>query len=465
MTLVAGIDSSTSATKVEIRDLETGAIVGHGAAPHTATHPPRSEQDPAAWWAAFETSWQQAGSPHVAAVSVAGQQHGLVALDEAFEVVRPASCGTTRSRPLMRSGSSTRSPMEPLAGPLPVAACPLPASRSPSCRGSAVPNRRRGIGSRTSCCPTTDDRPADRDARHRSRDASGTGYWSPAEGRYRYDLLSIVDADRDWVAMLPEVLGPTERPACGGTRWWRPAPATTWPEPWGVGLSSGDVAVSLGTSGTVYSVADRPATDPSGAVAGFADATSRFLPLVCTLNATKVTEAVRRLLDFDHGVFDELALAAPAGAAGLTLLSVLRWVNVLRTEPTQPAYYRDCGVTSAASNWPGRPWKASSAGCSTVSMRCHASRPPPTADWSSWGRIPVDGVPSSTRRPGWPPRAGTARHRARGRRRLRPSSRGVDRLRAGRRGGSLGPRRRIYDRARTGLRCRAGGPCRLRRPT
>jgi xylulokinase len=90
VTLVAGIDSSTSATKVEIRDLETGAIVGHGAAPHTATHPPRSEQDPAAWWAAFETSWQQAGSPHVAAVSVAGQQHGLVELDEAFEVIRPA---------------------------------------------------------------------------------------------------------------------------------------------------------------------------------------------------------------------------------------------------------------------------------------------------------------------------------------------------------------------------------------
>jgi xylulokinase len=191
--------------------------------------------------------------------------------------------------------------------------------------------------------------------------------------------LSIVDADRDWVAMLPEVLGPTERPACGGTRWWRPAPATTWPEPWGVGLSSGDVAVSLGTSGTVYSVADRPATDPSGAVAGFADATSRFLPLVCTLNATKVTEAVRRLLDFDHGVFDELALAAPAGAAGLTLLSVLRWVNVLRTEPTQPAYYRDCGVTSAASNWPGgrgrRRLRAARRSRCAVTRRVHHRRP------------------------------------------------------------------------------------------
>lgn len=88
----------------------------------------------------------------------------------------------------------------------------------------------------------------------------------------------------------------------------------------GVGLRAGDVAVSLGTSGTVYSVSDRPTADPTGAVAGFADATGRYLPLVCTLNATKVTEAVRRLLDVDHARFDDLSLSTPAGAGGLTLL-------------------------------------------------------------------------------------------------------------------------------------------------
>src|SRR5918995_1783193 len=90
MPLVAGIDSSTSATKVEVRDLDSGEVVGHGSARHPPTQPPRSEQDPAAWWAAFESAWQQAGSPDVAAISVGGQQHGMVALDAQCDVIRPA---------------------------------------------------------------------------------------------------------------------------------------------------------------------------------------------------------------------------------------------------------------------------------------------------------------------------------------------------------------------------------------
>jgi xylulokinase len=78
----------------------------------------------------------------------------------------------------------------------------------------------------------------------------------------------------------------------------------------GLGLAPGDAALSVGTSGTAYTVADLPTADPSGAVAGFADATGRFLPLVCTSNAAKVLDAVARLLGVGHGEFDRLALAA-----------------------------------------------------------------------------------------------------------------------------------------------------------
>ena len=67
-------------------------------------------------------------------------------------------------------------------------------------------------------------------------------------------------------------------------------------------------------------VADEPRADPSGTVAGFADATGRFLPLVCTLNATKVTDSVARLLGVTPEEFDALALSAPAGADGLVLV-------------------------------------------------------------------------------------------------------------------------------------------------
>ena len=89
----------------------------------------------------------------------------------------------------------------------------------------------------------------------------------------------------------------------------------------GVGLGPGDVAISIGTSGTVFAVSDTPTFDASGAVAGFADATGRYLPLVCTLNATKVTDAiVARLLGVDAMGLDTLALDATAGAAGVTVV-------------------------------------------------------------------------------------------------------------------------------------------------
>ncbi len=91
----------------------------------------------------------------------------------------------------------------------------------------------------------------------------------------------------------------------------------------GLGLRAGDVVVSLGTSGVVFAVSDNPANDPTGSVAGFADASGRFLPLVCTLNATKVTEWARRLLGVDHAGLDALAMGAAPGAGGLTLLPYL----------------------------------------------------------------------------------------------------------------------------------------------
>jgi len=91
----------------------------------------------------------------------------------------------------------------------------------------------------------------------------------------------------------------------------------------GLGARPGDVVVSVGTSGTVFAVSERPAADPSGAVAGFADATGRFLPLVCTLNAARVLDAAAAMLGVDHQRLSELALGAPAGAGGLTLVPYL----------------------------------------------------------------------------------------------------------------------------------------------
>src|SRR5882724_9557873 len=87
MTLVAGIDSSTQSCKVVIRDAETGKLVRQG----RAGHPDGTEVHPDAWWSALRQAIDEAGGlDDVAAASVAGQQHGMVVLDDAGEVVRPA---------------------------------------------------------------------------------------------------------------------------------------------------------------------------------------------------------------------------------------------------------------------------------------------------------------------------------------------------------------------------------------
>ena len=151
-------------------------------------------------------------------------------------------------------------------------------------------------------------------------DASDTGYWSPISGDYRWDLLAIVDRDRDWSTVVPRVAAPGE---VVGT--WKGIPVAcgtgdNMGAALGLGLAAGTAVVSIGTSGTAYAVAEAPTSDITGAVAGFADATGRYLPLACTLNAGKVTDAVARLLGAGHAELDALALAAEAGAGGLALL-------------------------------------------------------------------------------------------------------------------------------------------------
>lgn len=91
----------------------------------------------------------------------------------------------------------------------------------------------------------------------------------------------------------------------------------------GLGLKPGEVAISIGTSGTVYAVTEDPVADETGLVAGFADATGSYLPLVCTLNATKVTDTFARILGVETEWLGRMALATELGAKGVTLVPYL----------------------------------------------------------------------------------------------------------------------------------------------
>jgi xylulokinase len=322
MPLVAGIDSSTSSCKVEVRDSDTGELVATGRAPHPPTTPPRSEQHPRDWWAAFEAACAEAGvldRNRPAAISIAGQQHGLVVLDAEGRVLRPAKLwndteSASDAEALVAAlGADT---WAAACGSVPVASFTITKLRWLRRREPEVFRRvarvllpHDWLTAQMTGAATTD-----------RGDASGTGWWSPREERYRPDLLAHVDETVSWEAMLPEVLGPAE--AAGEWQGMVVGPGTgdNMAAALGLGLRPGDVALSLGTSGTAFCAADRPTADGSGTVAGFADATGRYLPLVCTLNATKVTDAVGRLLGVGAAELDALALAAPAGAGGLVLV-------------------------------------------------------------------------------------------------------------------------------------------------
>ncbi|CAN5597379.1 xylulokinase [soil metagenome] len=322
MALVAGVDSSTSACKVQVYDADTGELVSSGRAPHPLTTPPRSEQDPAAWWTAFEIAWAAAGAdaPHrPAAVSIAGQQHGLVVLDAAGKVLRPAKLwNDTESAPDAAAlvDALGAEAWARACGSVPVASFTITKLRwlrraEPEvfARVAQVLLPHDWLTRRLTGDSTTD-----------RGDASGTGWWSPQDEQYRYDLLGLVDDAKPWDQMLPDVLAPTASAGSWNGLLLGPGTGDNMAAALGLGLRTGDVVLSLGTSGVASCVSDRPAADPTGTVAGFADATGRYLPLVCTLNATKVTDAIARLLGVDARGLSDLALGSVPGAGGLVLV-------------------------------------------------------------------------------------------------------------------------------------------------
>lgn len=333
MALVAGVDSSTQACKVVIRDADTGELVRQG----RARHPDGTEVDPRAWWDAWESAVDEAGGlDDVEALSVGAQQHGMVCLDEAGEVVRPALLwNDTRSAGAaadlieeLGGAEDGKAAWADAVGVVPVASFTVTKLRWLA--GNEPENAKR-----TAAVALPHDWLSWRIAGGPGRgldalwtdrgDASGTGYWSAATGEYRTDLLVRALGHE---AAVPRVVGPAEAGAetGWGTRGGIPLGPGTGDNAaaaLGLGAVAGDVVVSIGTSGVACSVTEAAARDPEGVVAGFADATGRFLPLIATLNAARVLDAAAELLQVDHEELARLALSAPAGADGLVVVPYL----------------------------------------------------------------------------------------------------------------------------------------------
>ena len=319
MTYVAGVDSSTQSVKIVVRDADTGELIRET----RGVHPDGTEVDPKAWWSEFQRV-ADGFLDDVAAISIAGQQHGMVTVDYEDNLVRPALLWNDT-----RSARDTDDLVAEWGGPQgwadAVGSVPLAAFTVSKVRWMARVEPENAA--RTARVMLPHDyltwELTGRGGMVTDRgEASGTGYWSPAQGEYRHDLLSLAlghDAE------VPRVAAPHEKVAeitWGAARGVAVGPGTgdNMGAALALGARPGDVIVSLGTSGTAFAVSSTPTADPTALVAGFADATGNFLPLVCTLNAARVMASAAEMLGVTLDDFSALALTAAPGSEGLVML-------------------------------------------------------------------------------------------------------------------------------------------------
>ncbi|HLL50633.1 MAG TPA: xylulokinase [Thermomicrobiales bacterium] len=327
--VVLGADSSTQSTKVIAVDTESGEIAGEGRAPHSGL----DIQHPMEWWQALVAATRAAVSPdmRVEALSVDGQQHGMVVLDADGEVIRPAPlwnnvAAAPDAERLNSMADFGHEVGTRLVASITIAKLAHLARTAPDdlARTAAVALPHDWLNLQLTGNLATD-----------RGEASGSGWWSPRDGRERRDLLALaVGAETADRLRLPEVRGPEEpagtlhddaAAALGLAPGIPVGPGTgdNMAAALGVGAAPGEIVVSLGTSGTAFAVSHDPISDETGEVEGFADATGHFLPLVCMLNCTRVVDTVSSMVGLVRDDALERAAAAPPGAGGLLLMPYL----------------------------------------------------------------------------------------------------------------------------------------------
>lgn len=339
MDLVAGIDAGTQSLKVLVYDPAKRSVVASASAPlelDSAADGSR-EQRPADWVAALHTCFA-AITPSVrariSALAVSGQQHGFVPLDAAGEVLAPAKlwCDTSTSAECTQIMEAAGGMAQTIA----LAGNPIltgyTASKLPWTK-----THRPDAYARLATILLPHDYlnfvlTGERFCEY--GDASGTGWLDVRTRTWSPDLLRATDPDRDLTECLPPIVPPealfdispaaaksfglpaTVKVAVGGGDNMMAAIGTGCVVP-------GRLAMSLGTSGTLFAYSDTPVVDPDGAWAAFCSSTGGWLPLICTMNCTVVTEQVADAFDFSTRFGDGHLRATSPGADGLVMLPFL----------------------------------------------------------------------------------------------------------------------------------------------
>lgn len=336
MSLVAGFDLGTQGAKLVVYDPDRRAVVATGSAPlELIGGDDGSREQLTSWWTdALHDCFAQidvSTRGDIAAIAVSGQQHGFVPVDAAGEALAPVKlwCDTS-------SSAECAEIMDAVGG----------ASRCIALAGNPIL-----AGYTASKLPWT--------RKHRPQayadmarillphdylnfvltgeyfceygDASGTGWLDVRTRTWSKELLHATDPQRDLSECLPPLVQ-------AGTMFpVRPAiaeqlgiPATVMVAVGGgdnmmaaIGtgvVAPGRLAMSLGTSGTLFAHADRPVVDDDGAWAAFCSSSGGWLPLICTMNGTVATETVAGMFGFSTRDGDARIVATEPGAGGLTML-------------------------------------------------------------------------------------------------------------------------------------------------
>ncbi len=340
MSLFIGIDSGTQSTKAVVLDLDTRTVVAEARAPHQLIEGlpvGHMEQHPRDWTTALDFVIAEVAAKvdraRVRGIGISGQQHGFVPLDADGEVIRPAKlwCDTST---IAECEILTKKLGGPKAVIRKAGLLFLPGFTAPKIlwlkrhepanykrlRHVLLPHDYLNFHLTGNYCMEYGD-------------ASGTALMDVRKRTWSAAAIDAIDQNlRDW---LPELspshvaagtlrselahqygLSPDVVVSAGGGDNMMGAIGTG-------NVVPGVVTASFGTSGTIYAHATKPVVDPAGEIAAFCGSTGGWMPLLCTMNVTTVTEQVRAVFGYDHDALNAAVAAAPAGAGGLVLLPYL----------------------------------------------------------------------------------------------------------------------------------------------
>lgn len=339
MSLFAGIDAGTQSVKVVVYDAAARSLVASASAPLEliSGEDGSREQHPSDWVHAMQTCFDRfdpALRKQIVAVAVSGQQHGFVPVDDQGEVLAPAklwndTSTTAECAQIMQAVGGVEQTIAQAGNPI---LAGYTASKLPWTR-----KHRPEVYARLAKILLPHDYLnfiLTGQYFCEYGDASGTGWLDVRTREWSQPLLHATDGERDLSACLPPIAAPdalfdiapavaeqlglsaSVKVAVGGGDNMMAAIGTGC-------VSEGHLAMSLGTSGTLFAYADRPIVDDAGAWAAFCSSTGGWLPLICTMNCTVATEQVARLFGFSTREGDAYIQATPPGADGLVMLPFL----------------------------------------------------------------------------------------------------------------------------------------------